>query len=574
MAVHNKEIAEKFDTLADLLEIEGANAFRVRAYRNAARVISGLSPSLADLVAAGEDLSRYPGIGEDLADKIRTIVETEELPLLQEVAERVPLELARLMEIKGLGPKGVKALYDELGIQSIADLERALEAGEVHQLKGFGKKTEAAIREGLEQLRAGGERRTLLVDAEEVAEPLKAYLAESEGVKAIEVAGSYRRRKETVGDLDILVTCADSGPVMERFVGHEEVAEVVSRGETRSTVMLRSGLQVDLRVVPQASYGAAMHYFTGSQAHNIAVRKRGVERGYKINEYGVYQDSEVIAGEKEEGVFRAVDLPWIPPELREDRGEIQAAEAGELPELIDVGDMRGDLHCHTKATDGADSLAAMARAGRKRGYDYLAITDHSRRVAMAHGLDEKRLREQLAEIDRVNDDLGGITLLKGIEVDILEDGSLDLPDSVLAELDLTVCSVHYRFDLSRKKQTERILRAMDNPHFRILGHPTGRLLNERDPFEVDMERLVEAAVERGCVLEVNAQPSRLDLRDVDCQMARERGTKLAISTDAHHAANLDLMRFGVDQARRGWVRPADVINTRDLAGLRQALQRS
>jgi len=574
MAVHNKEIAEKFDTLADLLEIEGANAFRVRAYRNAARVIGGLSPSLADLVAAGEDLSRYPGIGEDLADKIRTIVETEELPLLQEVAERVPLDLARLMEIKGLGPKGVKALYDELEIRSIADLERSLEAGEVHQLKGFGKKTEAAIREGLEQLRAGGERRTLLVDAEEVAEPLKAYLAEAEGVKAIEVAGSYRRRKETVGDLDILVTCADSGPVMERFVGHEEVAEVVSRGETRSTVMLRSGLQVDLRVVPQASYGAAMHYFTGSQAHNIAVRKRGVERGYKINEYGVYRDSEVIAGEKEEGIFRAVDLPWIPPELREDRGEIQAAEAGELPELIGVGDMRGDLHCHTKATDGADSLAAMARAGRERGYDYLAVTDHSRRVAMAHGLDEKRLREQLAAIDRLNEELAGITLLKGIEVDILEDGSLDLPDAVLAELDLTVCSVHYRFDLSREKQTERILRAMDNPHFRILGHPTGRLLNEREPFEVDLERLVEAAAERGCVLEVNAQPSRLDLRDVDCQMARERGAKLAISTDAHHAANLDLMRFGVEQARRGWVRPADVINTRDLAGLRQALQRS
>jgi len=361
---------------------------------------------------------------------------------------------------------------------------------------------------------------------------------------------------------------------MERFVAHEEVAEVVSRGDTRSTVLLRSGLQVDLRVVPEASYGAALHYFTGSQAHNIAVRKRGVERGYKINEYGVYQGETVIAGAAEEEVFAAVDLPWIPPELREDRGEIAAAEAGELPTLVTEADIRGDLHCHTRATDGADTMEAMADAARDRGYAYLAVTDHSRRVAMAHGLDEKRLREQLAAIDRLNDDLDGITLLKGIEVDILENGSLDLPDAVLAELDLTVCSVHYRFDLSRAKQTERILKAMDNPHFRILGHPTGRLLGERAPYAVDMERLVDGAVARGCILEVNAQPSRLDLRDVDCQLACERGAKLAISTDAHNAHNLALMRFGVDQARRGWVRPADVINTRDLAGLRQALQRS
>ena len=376
-----------------------------------------------------------------------------------------------------------------------------------------------------------------------------------------------------VGDLDILVSCADSGPVMERFVGHEEVDEVVSHGETRSTVVLRSGLQVDLRVVPGASYGAALHYFTGSQAHNIAVRKRGVERGYKINEYGVYEGEDSIAGAEEQEVFAAVDLPWIPPELREDRGEIEAAAKGELPELITREDIRGDLHCHTKATDGADSVEEMAEAAEKLGYDYLAITDHSKRVAMAKGFDDKRLREQIEEIDRINEKLDGITLLKGIEVDILEDGSLDLPDEVLGELDLTVCSVHYGRDLSRKKQTDRIIKAMDNPHFRILGHPTGRLINERDPYEVDTERLVEAAAERGCVLEVNAQPSRLDLRDVDCQLARDRGARLAIGTDAHNGHNLANMRFGVDQARRGWVRPDDVINTRSLRSLRKALKR-
>ncbi len=573
MTVHNKEIAEIFNRLADLLEIEGANEFRVRAYRNAARVIGGLSPSLAELVAQGEDLSQYPGIGDDLAEKIQTLVQTGELPLLQEVSQRVPTELADLMGIEGLGPKGVKALYDELAIRSVEDLDRAIKEGRVRELKGFGEKTENRIREGLEQIAQGEEKRTRLVDAEEIAEPLRAYLAEAPGVDKIEVAGSYRRRKETVGDLDILVACADSGPVMERFVGYEEVADVASRGETRSTVILASGLHVDLRVVPKRSYGAALHYFTGSQAHNIAVRKRGVEQGYKINEYGVYEGEEAIAGAEEAEVFRAVDLPWIAPELREDRGEIETAEKGELPELITLGSVRGDLHCHTKATDGADSLPEMAEAARVLGYDYLAITEHSRRVAMAKGLDEKRLRQQIEEIDRLNEGLEDITLLKGIEVDILEDGTLDLPDSVLAELDLTICSAHYGRDLSRKKQTERILKAMDNPHFRILGHPTGRLINERAPYEVDIERLVEAAAERGCALEVNAQPSRLDLRDVDCQLARDRGAMLALGTDAHNAHNLGNMRFGVDQARRGWVGPDDVINTRDLKGLRQALQR-
>ncbi|MFB6261473.1 MAG: DNA polymerase/3'-5' exonuclease PolX [Thiohalorhabdaceae bacterium] len=557
MAIRNQEIAERFNRLADLLEVEDANPFRVRAYRNAARVIGGLSPSLSDLVADGEDLTGYPGIGDDLADKIRTLVTTGELPDLDEVARRVPSELSDLMHIKGLGPKRVKTLYQELGIDSFDDLEAAARQGRIRELEGFGAKTEES----------------LLGQAEEVAEPLRTYLEGVEGTEILAVAGSYRRRKETVGDLDILVACGDSKPVMDAFVGYEEVAEVASRGETRSTVLLRSGLQVDLRVVPRASYGAALHYFTGSQAHNIAVRQRGVSRGYKINEYGVFEGDRRLAGETEAAVYATVGLDWIPPELRENRGEIEAAAAGELPRLVEQGDLRGDLHCHTRATDGGQTVGEMADAARQKGYDYLAITDHSRRVAMAHGLDAEGLRAQMAEIDRLNEELGDFTLLKGCEVDILEDGSLDMPDDALAELDLAVCSVHYQLDLSRAKQTERILKAMDNPYCSVLGHATGRKINEREPMDVDMERIIAGAAERGVVLEVNAQPARLDLRDEHCRQARDHGAKLAIATDAHNADNLGLMRFGVGQARRGWLRPDDVVNTRDLAGLRQALKR-
>ncbi|MFA9460934.1 DNA polymerase/3'-5' exonuclease PolX [Thiohalorhabdus methylotrophus] len=576
MPVHNHEIAERFTRLANLLEIEGENPYRVRAYRNAARTIGGLSANIADLVSEEQDLTRYPGIGKDLAAKIRTLVRSGELPDLTETEERVPTELSDLMVIEGLGPKGVRALYKKLNVDSLEDLEEAARAGRIHEVERFGEKTEKAILEEIEKIRSGGKKRTRLADAEEVARPLVAYLAEAEGVEAIEVAGSFRRRKETVGDLDILASCGDSGPVMERFVTHEDVTEVVSRGSTRSTVRLSSGMDVDLRAIHGRSYGAALHYFTGSQAHNIAVRQRGLERGYKVNEYGIFahdRDEEPVAGATEEEVYGRVDLPWIPPELREDRGEIQAAEKGALPRLVTRKALRGDLHAHTNATDGADSLRDMARAAAEAGHEYLAITDHSKRVSMAHGLDADRLRRQGEEIDRLNEELNGITLLKGSEVDILEDGRLDLPDDVLAGLDVTVCSIHYRFNLPRDKQTDRIIRAMDNPHFRILGHPSGRAINEREPFELDMERLVEAAAERHCALEVNAQPARLDLRDMDCMLARERGAKLVLSTDAHNTYNLGLLGYAVDQARRGWAEAGDVINTRGLEDLRALLRR-
>ncbi len=577
MPIHNSEIAEEFNTLADLLEIQGANAFRVRAYRNAARVIQGLSRSAAEMVDSDEDLTDLPGIGKDLADKIATLVKTGKLPLLDEVEQEVPEALSDLMDVQGLGPKRVQALYKELGVRSLEQLREAAQQGRVAGLSGFGRKTEQKILDAVGRLGAsqggGKEARTPWYQAREFAESLAEHLRRAEDIGHVTVAGSYRRRKETVGDLDILVTTDHAAAVMDRFTAYDAVEEIVSKGTTRSTVRLRNGLQVDLRVLSEDSYGAALHYFTGSKAHNIRIRKRGVERDLKINEYGVFQGDQRVAGRTEEEVFDAVGLPFIEPELREDRGEIEAAEQGSLPKLITLDDIRGDLHAHTTATDGRNTLEEMAEAARKRGYDYLAVTDHTKRVTMAHGLDEDRLAKAVDAIDRLNDRLEGFTVLKAAEVDILKDGSLDLPDRILKRLDLTVCSIHYDTGLSRKRQTERIVKAMDNPHFNILGHPSGRLINEREPYEVDLEAVMRAAAERGCVLEVNGQPSRMDLSDGDCMLARELGVRLALSTDAHATDHLAFMELAVGQARRGWVEPEQVVNTRKLKDLRKLLKR-
>lgn len=572
MPVHNTEIAALFNRLADLLELEDADPFRVRAYRNGARTISSLAQNVAELVKAGKDLSELPGIGEALAKKIETIVETGKLPQLDKVGARTPPALSKLMKIEGLGPRRVKTLYKQLGIRSLEDLDRAARSGKIRKLEGFGKKTEEIILHGLDRF-SGAEERMKLPDAEDIAKSLVAWLKYTQGVKAVTVAGSFRRRKETVGDLDILITARKNSPVMDRFVNYDEVNEVVSRGKTRSTVILRSGLHVDLRVVPQVSYGAALCYFTGSKAHNIAVRKLGVKKGYKINEYGVFRNEKRVAGKTEKDVYKQIGLPYIAAELRENRGEIDAAKKGKLPELVTLEDIRGDLHCHTKATDGRNSLNEMVEIAKARGYEYLAITDHSRHVTVAHGLDRKRLLDEIRQIDKLNEKLDGIVVLKSIELDILEDGSLDLPDGVLKELDLTVCAVHYKFNLPRKKQTERIIRAMDNPYFNILAHPTGRLINQRKAYEVDLETIMTAARKRGCFLEVNAQPDRLDLTDSYCKLAKEMGLKVAISTDAHSTGNLDYIRFGIGQARRGWLEADDVLNTRTLDDLKKLLRR-
>lgn len=573
MPASNVEIERLFSRLADLLEIDGANPFRVRAYRNAAATIRGWSHSMSDLVRREADLTELPDIGEEIAAKIKTIVETGRLPALEEIEKKVPGELSDMMHIEGLGPKRVKTLYDELNIAGMEDLERAARAGRIRGLPGFGKKTEETI---LRRVAAwsGREQRTLLAEAEGIAEPLLEYLEQSKGVKRLTIAGSYRRRKETVGDIDILATVKKGSDITDRFIAYEDVGEVISHGTTRSTVHLKSGMQVDLRVVPQVSYGAALHYFTGSKSHNIALRAMAQKRDEKVNEYGIYKGDKRIAGRTEEEVYKHFGLAWIPPELRENHGEIKAASSGKLPDLVSIKDMRGDLQMHTKASDGRGSLEDMAGAAAQIGYEYIAITDHSQKVTVANGLDEKRLRRQMEAIDRFNDEQDDIVVLKSVELDILEDGTLDLPDSVLRDLDLTVCSIHSHFKLSRKKQTERVLRAMDNSCFNIFAHPTGRLINEREPYDIDLEKIMQAAIERGCFLEIDAQPRRLDLNDDACRMARQMGLKLSISTDAHSVDGLGNMRFGIDQARRGWLEAGDIINTRSLKGLRKLLKRA
>src|SRR5512138_378540 len=534
MPIHNNDVAEIFDKLADLLEIKGENQFRVRAYRNAARTVSSLSRNVGDLAKEDKGLDGIPGIGKDLAEKIRTIVATGKLPVLEEMLKEMPASLSTLMKIRGLGPKKIATLYKELKVASLEDLRKAATEGKIRELPGFTEKTEQAILEGIGQTKVSerGPERFKRAVAEQIVTPLFEDLKKAKGVESIEIAGSYRRWAETVGDVDILVAARKSREVMDRFVHYDDVSKVLAEGETKSSVILRGGLQVDIRVVPPESFGAALHYFTGSKAHNIAVRLMGVKRGIKVNEYGVFKGKKMIAGRTEEEIYKLFGMPYIEPELREDRGELQAALKGKLPRLITLRDIRGDLHAHTKTTDGHYSAEEMAEAAKRLGYEYLAISDHSKRVTMAHGLDAKGLAKANTEIDKLNAKLKGITLLKSIECDILADGSLDLPDPVLAECDFVIASVHYYSNLPKEKQTERVIRALDNRHVSIFGHPTGRLINERPAYEIDLEKVMRAAVERGCALELNAHPDRLDIDDVHCQMAKEMRLKVAVSTDA------------------------------------------
>jgi len=572
MPVYNADVAAIFDQVADLLAIEGANQFRVRAYRSAARTIETLSRPVADLVAEGQDLTELEGIGDDLAGKIEEIVETGGLTQLEEIKKRTPSGLTEMLDLAGLGPKRVQKIYQELDVSNLEELKVAAEHREIRALDGLGPKTEQKILDELERSEEGQER-TRLDRVEELVDPLVSYLEEIEGVQQVAVAGSYRRRKETVGDLDILATGSQGERIIDRFVQFEDVEEIVSQGETRSTVLLRTGLQVDLRVVPEESYGAALLYFTGSKAHNIHLRNLALDQDLKINEYGVFREEERIAGESEQEIYDLFDFPFIVPELREDRGEIQAAEQGELPELVTIDDLCGDLQTHTEASDGHNTLTEMAEAARQRGYDYLAITDHPDYIGVTQGLEADEVAARMDEIDELNDQWDDFRLLKGMEVDIMEDGELYLPNDVLERLDVVVASIHSKFDLPRNKQTERIIRAMDNPHFHVFGHPTGRRIGEREPYQFDMERVIEAALERGCFLEINAHPSRLDLNDVQAKMAKEMGLKMVISTDAHRIVELDYIRYGVDQARRGWLEPDDVVNTRPWDEVKALLKR-
>lgn len=572
-AAHNAQIAEQFGRYATLLEIDGANSFRIRAYRNAARTIENLPRDVGAMLAQGEDLDDLPGIGKDLAGKIAEIASTGHFHDLDDLEGRLPPALVDLTHVPGLGPKRIKTLYDAFHVKSMGDLSSVVRSGRLHMVRGFGPKIEKAILEATAH-HAPAEQRMKLASADQTVAALLSYLKEIPGADKVVVAGSYRRRKETIGDLDVLVTATNRAKIITGFVEFPEVGEIVSQGTTRATVRLQSGLQVDLRVVASESYGAALVYFTGSKAHNIALRLRGQKRGLKINEYGVFRGADRVAGHTEKDVYASVDLPYIEPELRENTGELEAAAEGRLPCLLTLADIRGDLHAHTDASDGESTLEEMVRAARELGYEYLAITDHTKRLGIAHGLDAGRLRKQMASIDRLNGRIRNLRVLKSAEVDILPDGSLDLGNDILRDLDLVVAAVHSKFDLDRARQTERLIRAMDNPCVKIVAHPTGRLIGEREPYAVDVQQLFKAAAERGCALEVNAQPSRLDLSDAYCRMAKELRVKLVISTDAHSAETLAFMRFGVDQARRGWLEARDVVNTRPLAQMIRLLKRS
>ncbi len=562
----NAEIAAVLEQVADLLEFKDENPFRVRAYRNGARAIRDLPESVASIVADNwERLLEIDGIGKAVAEKATTLVRTGQLPQLNELLAEVPESVLAIMRIPGIGPKKAAAVFHQLGITTLDDLKTACEAGRIRGLKGFGAKTEKAILDGIAIAATAGQR-MYWAEADQIAQELREHLRSCKSIEQLELAGSYRRGRDTVGDLDILVVAGQSAEVMDRFGSFPGVAEVLGRGDTKMSVRLSSGFQVDLRIVPPESFGAALQYFTGSKSHNIVLRGLAKQRGLKINEYGVFRvegDRETyIAGASEEGVYATLDLPCFAPELREARREFEWAQSAALPELVRLEDIRGDLHAHTSETDGRDTLQQMAEAARQRGLKYLAITDHSQRVTMARGLDPKRLLAQWEQIDRLNEKLGkGLTILKGIECDILEKGGLDLPDDVLAQADWVVASVHYGQKQPREQITKRIVDALANPYVCCIAHPTGRLLNKREAYEVDLDAVFAAAAQHGKMLELNAHPMRLDLDDIACAAAKAHGIPIVIATDAHQTEGLDDMRYGILQARRGGLTKIDVANT-------------
>jgi DNA polymerase (family 10) len=570
--LRNNEVADRFDDIAIMLELSGANPFRVRAYRNASRLLRRYGREVADMIAGGEDLSELPGIGEDLAGKIRDLAETGTTALLKSLKARTPTIALELMRIPGLGPRRIRTLTRKLHVHSLEQLQEAASAGRVRFLPGFGKKLEHYLLQTL-QAHALKTTRVRLAIATSAAEALRAYLQQIPSISDVVIAGSYRRGQETVGDLDFLVTAPGKTEVVEKFKAYPEFVKIESAGTTRATAFLRSGLQVDLRVVAPESFGSALHYFTGSKSHNIAIRALARARGLKINEYGIFRGDRRIGGKSEEEVFAAVGLPYIEPELRENRGEIEAARRASLPNLISLSDLKGDLHVHSLHTDGTETIRNMALAARARGFCYIAITDHSRRMTVTHGLDPARLHRQGAEIDRINAELSDIRILKGIEVDIRTDGTLDLPDSALAPLDIVVAAVHGSFHLSREAQTARIEKALAHPLVRVLAHPTGRMIGTREAYEVDMARLTRAAAANGVAMELNAQPERLDLMDIHCRMAKEAGVLLSIASDAHASQDYDYLRYGVAQARRAWLEAKDVLNALSLPDLRKRLRR-
>jgi DNA polymerase (family 10) len=568
----NLAIARVLGEIADLLEIKAENPFKIRAYRSAADTIGHAPDNAAALDEAA--LREWPGIGKDLATRITEIARTGTCQIHSELLAEFPPTLLELLRLQGVGPKTAALLYREINVKSVDELELAINAGRLRGLKGMGAKKEQLLLKALVE-RKQHVGRHLLSETDAVATTLVEWLQEREpGVEFVPV-GSLRRGCETCGDIDILAIGA-APSVMEAFCGYRLVERVLGRGETKSSVLLYDGYQADLRLIAPESRGAAMQYFTGSKAHNIALRDRALERSLRLNEYGLFQVSDLtpVAGQTEEGIYEALDLAWVPPELRENRGEIEAAETRALPTLIDRSGIRGDLHMHTTESDGKDDLETMVAAARASGLEYIAITDHSKSLAMANGLDETRVRAHAARIRALNARTEGITVLAGIECDILPDGRMDLADDCLAELDLVIGSVHSAHQQEEAAMTARLLRAIENPYVDIIGHPTGRQLLRREPSRFDIDAVCKAAARHGVALEINCNPLRLDLSDANARLARERGVKLVISTDAHATRELELRRWGLLNARRAWATPADVLNTLPVDAFRQALRRS
>jgi len=571
--MQNAEIARALSEVADLLEISAGNPFKVRAYRNAARTVADHPDPIAELVAGGEfDLTDLPGIGGGIAKEITALVQTGSMPQRQQLVATVPPGLLDLLRIPGLGPKRVKLFHDQLKVNSVADLKAALEKGKLAKLGGIGPKLLEKIREGIAGA-GDGAKRMVLHEAEQYARAILEYLKAGGGIDEIDVAGSFRRRKETIGDLDIVVTCAPAKApaVIERFGKFGEVTQVASQGDTRSTVRLSSGLQVDLRVVEPSCFGAAMQYFTGSQAHNIELRKIAQAKKLKLNEYGVFKGTKSISGRTEQDVYRALGLDWIPPEMRENRGEIALAKEHKLPKLVTLDDIHGDLQMHTDASDGKATLAEMVDAARALGYGYIAITDHSPRTSMA-GQTPEEIRAQWKAIDRLNAGTRGFRVFKSVEMDILENGKLDLPDDLLAEADYVVATIHYGLKQSERQLTDRLLGAIQNPWVDAIGHPTGRIVPERPSYPLDFDVVAKAAAKAGCLLEINGS-ERMDLPDTLAAAAKSHGVRFVLSTDAHNTRELSFMRFAVAVARRAWLTASDILNTRQLPDFLKGLRR-
>lgn len=560
-----------FDEIGDLLELHNGDRFKIRAYRIAASNLRDFPHEISQIIEQKASMPKIAGIGDALAKKIAEAVATGKMAKLEQLKKQTPEALTELLKIPGLGPKRVQVIYKKLHVKTLADLKKALAAKKIQTLEGFGAKTEDLIRSGLAHLEVAIERH-LRADIAPFAEDLERFIKTIPGVKEVQVCGSFRRLKDTVGDLDIVVTAKRANRVMETFVTYDAITDVIAQGSTRANVIIKKILQVDVRVVAQKSFGAAVHYFSGSKEHVIALRERAIARNLKINEYGVFRGQNTIAGETEESVYHALKLDWIPPELREMRGEIAAAQKHTLPQLVELKDLRGDLHTHTSATDGKNTLGEMAQAAKERGLKYMANTDHSHHLAMTHGFNAKMLERRIDEIERLNQKLDDFTILKGIEVDILENGRLDLPDDILGRLDVVVASVHSHFNLSSDKQTTRLLKALDHPFITMIGHISGRVLGQRPACEFDFEKVMRHTKQRGCYVELDSAPDRLDITDTGCLMAKELGILVSINSDAHSIQRFAHLQCGINQARRGWLEKKDVLNTRPLSELKKLLK--